>query len=51
MSQPLFQTVIEYVELSKEEQNLLFEKRCAKIATAVPNRLCGTYVGAQGIAP
>ncbi len=25
MSQPLFQTVIEYVELSEEEQNLLFE--------------------------
>lgn len=25
MSQPLFQTVIEYVELSEEEQNLSFE--------------------------
>lgn len=49
MSQPLFQTVIEYVEeLSEEEQNLLFEliqkRRIEKRRTEIANNATETLV-------
>ncbi len=49
MSQPLFQTVIEYVEeLSEEEQNLLFEliqkRRIEKRRTEITNNANETLI-------